>query len=146
MAEDQIRALHHELIDAWNRGDAPAMAVLFASDGNVVGFDGSTMDGRETIESTLSGIFADHQTASYVAKVREVRFLSADVALLRAAVGMIPPGQRDINPDVNAMQSLVAVRNGDEWAVALFHNTPAAFHGRPDEAEALTDELRRLIQ
>ena len=40
---------------------------------------------------------------------REIRFLSADVALLRAVVGMVPPGQSDLRPELNAIQTLVGV-------------------------------------
>ncbi|MEA2687344.1 MAG: hypothetical protein QOE93_2539 [Actinomycetota bacterium] len=140
-----ITALHRDLLDAWNRGDADGFAESFTGDGSMVGFDGSPIDGREEIRRHLAGIFADHQTAAYVGKVREVRFLGPDVALLRAAVGMIPPGQDDINPDTNAIQGLVAVREHDAgWRIALFQNTPAAFHGRPEAVEELTSELRRL--
>jgi len=141
-----IRALYHQLLDAWNQRDAKAFAGLFELRGNVVGFDGSTMNGRDEIEQSLGGIFADHPTASYVSVVREVRFPSPDVALLRAAVGMVPPGESDINPDVNAIQTLVAMRDGDRWTLCLLQNTPAAFHGRPDEAQRLTEELRRLVE
>ena len=81
-----------------------------------------------------------------MAIVRETRELAAGVALVRAAVGMIPPGADDLNPGANAIQSLVAVADaGGTWAVAHFQNTPAAFHGRPEEAEALTAELRESI-
>jgi len=78
--------------------------------------------------------------------VREVRFLSTDIALLRAVVGMVPPGQNDINPAVNAIQSLVAVKDKDIWRITLFQNTPAQFHGRPELAEELTKELRQLLR
>ena len=97
------------------------------------------------ILSELSRIFADHQTAAYYGKIREVRFLASDVAVLRAVVGMVPPGQSDINPAVNAIQLLVATRQEGRWRVAEFQNTPAQFHGRPDLAEALTAELRQLL-
>jgi uncharacterized protein (TIGR02246 family) len=93
----------------------------------------------------LRQVFADHMTASYVGKVREVRFLQEDTAILRAVVGMVPHGQSDINPAVNAIQSLVAVKRLGQWKVALFHNTPAAFHGRPEAVEQLTAELRELL-
>ncbi len=43
----------------------------------------------------------DHQTAAYVSIIREVRFLSPEVALLRAVAGMTSPGKREINPAVN---------------------------------------------
>jgi uncharacterized protein (TIGR02246 family) len=144
--DDDVRALHHEFLQAWNRQDAVSMAALFAPQGSLVGFDGSTVDGRDEIEAHIGTIFADHETASYVGVIREVRILSTDVALLRAAVGMVPPGQHDINPDTNAIQALVAARRNGRWYVELFQNTPAAFHGRPGAAEALTAELSQLLQ
>jgi hypothetical protein len=55
---------------------------------------------------------------------------------------MVPPGATDIKPEVNAIQVLVAVRRDGVWRVAHFQNTPAAFHGRPEAAKALTEELR----
>jgi hypothetical protein len=58
--------------------------------------------------------------------------------------GMVPPGERDINPELNAVQSLVAVRRDGRWRAATFSNTPAAFHDRPAESERLTAELRAL--
>jgi uncharacterized protein (TIGR02246 family) len=140
-----ISDLYHALLDAWNRRDADAFANLFTLDGSLVGFDGSTVNGQKEIEGHLRPIFADHPTAAYVSKIREVRFLSSNTALLRAVVGMVPPGQHDINPATNAIQSLVAVQVDRVWRVAHYQNTPAQFHGRPDEAAGLTAELRALI-
>jgi uncharacterized protein (TIGR02246 family) len=74
-----------------------------------------------------------------------VRFLTPDVAILRAVVGRVPPGQSDLNPAANAVQSLVAVKQDDQWRIALFQNTPAQFHGRPELAQKLTEELRQLL-
>ena len=95
--------------------------------------------------SLFEECFASHPTATYVSKVREIRLLSGDVALLRAVVGMVPPGQADINPAVNAVQSLVAAKTDGGWRIASFQNTPAQFHGRPEMAQRLTEELRRLL-
>ena len=52
---------------------------------------------------------------------------------------------RCANPALNAMQSLVAVKRANQWKVALFQNTPAAFHGRPEAVVQLTEELRKLL-
>jgi uncharacterized protein (TIGR02246 family) len=144
-AETEVRGLYQRLLESWNERRADAMAALFTEDGNVVGFDGSQINGQAEIESNIGAIFADHQTAAYVGKVREVRFLSPDAAVLRAVVGMVPPGEADLNPNVNAIQSLVAVRQNGQWRISLYQNTPAAFHGRPELSAALTDELRDLL-
>ena len=142
---ESVRALFHQWMDAWNQRQPEAFAALFAEDGSAVGFDGSQMIGRAEIEAQIRQIFAHHQTARYVGLVREVRLLASNVALLRAVVGMAPPGQTALNPAVNAIQSLVAVKVSGEWRIALQQHTPAQFHGRPEMAEALTAELSRLL-
>jgi uncharacterized protein (TIGR02246 family) len=141
-----LRQLHASLLASWNRRDAEGFAALFTTDGNVVGFDGSQMDGRTAIQQELHRIFADHRPAAYVAIVREVRQLGPGIALLRAVAGMIPPGQAEVNPKVNAIQSLVAQQEGAHWRIQLFQNTPAAFHGRPQAAADLTAELQRQAE
>jgi uncharacterized protein (TIGR02246 family) len=100
-------------------------------------------DSPAEIEVALSQIFADHPPAAYVGKIREVHFLSPEVALLRAVAGMVPLGQSDLNPAVNTIQTLVAVKDEDQGRIVLFQNTPAQFHGRPELAEALIQELRQ---
>jgi uncharacterized protein (TIGR02246 family) len=132
-------------MECWNQRDATGYAATFVKDGNVVGFDGSQVDGRSAIEAHLRAIFTDHQPATYVWKIREVRFLDPDVAILRAVVGMIPPGKSELNPAANAVQSLVAMNREEVWQIELFQNTPAQFHGRPEEVESLTEELRHLL-
>lgn len=142
--EIEVRALYRRLIDSWNQRNAADFATLFEDDGNCVGFDGSQLDGREMIQTTLDQIFAHHQTAPYVSKEREIRFLTGEVVLLRAVAGMVPPGKTDIDPSLNAIQSLVAVKREAKWRIALFQNTPAQFHGRPELVQQLTEELRQL--
>ena len=143
--EREVQSLFRALLNCWNDRDADAFAGLFAADGNVVGFDGSPLNGRAEIAAALRQIFADHQTAAYVAKIREVRFLAGGAAVLRAVAGMVPPGQSDINPAVNAVQTLIAVNDAGRWRIAVFQNTPAQFHGRPELVQDLTAELRQLL-
>ena len=144
-SEFPIYDLYRQLLEAWNNQDAHAFASTFTEDGSSIGYDGSPMNGLAEIEMTLSGIFTNHKTAAYIAKVREIRFLSPQTAILRAVVAMIPPGKTDINPERNAMQSLIAAYIDNQWRIALFQNTPARFDGRPEVAEALTQELRQLL-
>jgi len=144
-AEVEIRSLYKQLIDSWNRRNAADFAVLFTEDSNVIGFDGSQMNSAAEIGASLTQIFAEHVTAPYIAKIRAVRFLTPAVALLRAVVGMLPPGQTKLNPAVNSIQTLIAIKQDASWKITLFQNTPAQFHGRPELVQQLTDELRRLL-
>jgi uncharacterized protein (TIGR02246 family) len=139
-----VQRLYEELLTAWNNHDARRYAALFANDGSLIGFDGSQVSAPE-VEGHITSILADHPTASYVWKVQEVRPLSGGVVLLRARVGMVPPGQTDLNPAANAVQSLVAVQQDGTWRIALFHNTPAQYHGRPDLADEHTAQMRDAV-
>jgi uncharacterized protein (TIGR02246 family) len=145
-AVSATRDLYDRLIDAWNKRNARDYALLFASTGSIVGFDGSQVNGQTEIGGHVSEVFSHHQTASYVTIVREVRSIATDVTLLRANVGMVPPGKDDLNPEMNAVQSMVAARKSGKWEIALFQNTPAAYHGRPDLSKKLTDELRAALR
>ncbi|TDC69155.1 SgcJ/EcaC family oxidoreductase [Actinomadura sp. GC306] len=144
-SESAVSALYEELLAAWNRRDARGYAALFDPAGAMVGFDGSQVPGSEVADH-LTPIFADHPTAAYVWKVREVCSLTDEVVLLRAIVGMVPPGRTELNPAANAVQSLVAQNHAGTWRIVLFHNTPAQYHGRPDLAEQHTDELTRVLR
>jgi uncharacterized protein (TIGR02246 family) len=139
-----VRDLYTRLIGAWNGRDADAFAALFAPDGTSVGFDGSQASTPDGITVHLRPVFADHPTAAYVAKVREVRPVGIGGALLRAIAGMVPPGARELRPELNTVQSLVAEETADGWRIVLFQNTPARYDGRPDLAQQHTAELAPL--
>ena len=89
-----------------------------------IGFDGSQAAGSEIRE---------HLGAA-----------GGDAALLRAIVGGVLPGADEVNADANALQSLVAKRVGEEWRIALFKNTPAQYHGRPELVDAHTAEIEHV--
>ena len=140
-----IEKLYKELLSFWNDQSGSGMASLFTRDANVIGFDGSQMNGQAQIETELEKVFANHKTARYVWKIEEIRFLDSSTALLRAIVGMAPPGKNELNPATNAIQSVVAVKQNEAWKISLFQNTPAQFHGRPELVEAMTKELGKLV-
>lgn len=141
----EVQATYHQLLEAWNSRNARGMADLFAEDGESIGFDGSQSIGNEEIFMHLKPIFEDHPTAHFISKVKDIHFLSSDIALIRAIAGMVPPQQSDINPKTNTHHTLVVVRNDGKWKIKLFQNTPAQFHGRPELVEQMTDELRKLL-
>jgi hypothetical protein len=126
-----IRALYESILAGWNARSGAAFAAPFADDGVTIGYDGSVHSGRDGIAAELDGIFTDHPTARYV---------------LRAIAGMVPPEATDIKPELNAHQTLVAGRLDGDWRVVLLQNTPAQFHGRPELAERMTEELREELR
>ncbi len=141
-SDDAAVSLYRELITAWNRRDAVAVASLFLEDGDLTGFDGSMLTGASEIQSSVAAIFAEHQTPPYVAKLRSVRLLHEGVAIVKGIAGMAAPGGGKLDPGLNAVQTLVAARAPSGWRIASFQTTPAAFHGRPDAVLKLTRELQ----
>jgi hypothetical protein len=49
-----------------------------------------------------------------------------------------------MDPSKGYATALLARKHGDTWCVVLFQNTPAAYDGRPQPVQALTEELRRV--
>ena len=47
--EAAIRSLYFQMIDGWNKGDGDSFASPFAEDGDLVGFDGTHLKGRQQI-------------------------------------------------------------------------------------------------
>ncbi|MBP0455483.1 MULTISPECIES: SgcJ/EcaC family oxidoreductase [unclassified Kitasatospora] len=143
--EGAVRALYHRALDGWNLRDGAAFAGPFAEGGEVIGFDGTRQCGRSVIAAELGRIFADHVTPEYVAKVRRVRALGPGVVQLDAVAGLVPDDAEDLDPALNALQTVIAVNSGAGWRIALLQNTPARYDLRPDLAQELTAELRALI-
>ena len=142
--EDNIRSIYKALLESWNKNDSIRFADLFSESANIIGFDGSQMNGKTQIREELQKIFHDHQVSSYVGIIKEIRILAENIYLIRAVAGMIPPGTSQIKPDVNAIQTLIIVNAHDQLRIELYQNTPAAFHGRPELSKKLTEELQQV--
>src|SRR5262249_48761024 len=143
--EQAVRALYEDMLKAWNSRDGEAFAAPFAEDGAAIGFDGSEHSGRSGIAADMSRIFADHPTGRYVWKVRSVRLLGSDAAVLRAISGIVPAGESALNPGITALQATVAARPDGTGRTVLFQNTPAQYHGRPELLEQMTRELQQQL-
>jgi uncharacterized protein (TIGR02246 family) len=142
--EADIETIYFSFLDRWNNRDAAGMAAMCSEHAYLVGFDGSELRGRDAIKTELSRIFTDHKTLPYVAKVRSVETFE-DVAILHGVVGMVD-AEGQLKPEVNAIQTCVVSRESDAWRVEVLQSTPAAFHGRPEARERLTEELREVLR
>jgi len=100
--------------------------------------------GAVDIAAQLGAIFAHHPTASYVARVRDVRSVGIGLWLLRAEAGMIPPGKSELMPERNAVQCLLVLSEADRSTIAHFQNTPARFDGRPELVQQMTEALTTI--
>jgi len=144
--EAALRALYEQIIDGWNKGSGNAFAAPFAEDADFVAVDGSYFKGRQEIAAFHHMLFEKVLKGTrLVGKVRSVRFLTPDVAVMHAVGGTVMQGQSGIEPERNSIQTLVATKRDGDWHVAAFQNSRAQYIGRPELAQELTEELRQLL-
>jgi uncharacterized protein (TIGR02246 family) len=134
------------MIDGWNRGSGDAFAAPFTDDSDFIGFDGTHMEGQEQIATFHQMLFDNFVKGSrLVGKMRHIRFLSSDIAIMIAVGGTVMAGQSDIEPERNSIHTLVAIKHDRKWHFTAFQNSRAQFIGRPEESQTLTEELRREL-
>ncbi|MFI7031663.1 SgcJ/EcaC family oxidoreductase [Microbispora rosea] len=125
---DDIHRLLDTLTAAWNDGDAAAFANLFTEDADYVTYFGARMEGRQAIEDSHRALFEGALKGSRLGApaaappLRKIRSLSPDVALVVTTGGSgLPGGTAD--PGRDSIMTFTAVREGDGWHFASFHNT-----------------------
>jgi uncharacterized protein (TIGR02246 family) len=144
--EAAIRALYQQLMDGWNAASGDAFAAPFEEDGDLVGFDGTHIKGRQEIALFHQHLFDMFLKGSrLVGKVTSQRFLTSDVAVVHTVGGTVMAGQTDLEPERNSVQTLVAVKRNGKWGLAAFQNTRATYIGRPEESRKVTEELQALL-
>jgi uncharacterized protein (TIGR02246 family) len=122
--EAVVRGLYKQLMEGWNRGSGAEFAAVFAEDGDLVAFDGTHFEGRQEIATFHQELFDKWMKGTrLVGRVKDVRFLSSDVALMHAVGGTMMRGKAEPSPERDSIQTLVAVRRDGEWRLAAFQNT-----------------------
>ena len=122
--EVAVRDLYRELMDSWNRGSGEDFAAVFAEDGDLVAFDGTHFEGRAQIAPFHQELFDKWMKGTrLVGRVKDVRFLSPNVALMHAVGSTIKRAKSVPSPERDSIQTLVATRQNGEWRFAAFQNT-----------------------
>jgi uncharacterized protein (TIGR02246 family) len=123
--EAAVRDVYRQFMRAWNRGSGVELAAVFTTDGDLVGFDGTRLEGRQEIAGFHQRLFDKWLKGSrLVGQVTDVRFLGPDVAVLHAVGGTVLHGKRTPAPERDSVQTLVLTRQaGGDWRVAAFQNT-----------------------
>ena len=122
--ESTIREIPQKIAAAWNTGSGSRIAAVYADDGTLVAGDGKLTQGRSQIAR-----YHDEQFAAFLkgtrlsVQVKSVRFLSPGVALMRTEGGILWPGQSELAPGNQGIQSFVVVKDNGVWRVTLFQNT-----------------------
>jgi uncharacterized protein (TIGR02246 family) len=144
--EAAIRALYQQMIDGWNAGNGDDFAAPYTDDSDFIGFDGTYMKGRQEIASFHQMLFDKFLRGSrLIGKIRSMRFVTVDIAIMIAVGGTVMAGQSDIEPERNSIHTIVAVKYDNHWYFTAFQNSRVQYIGRPEESQALTEELRQEL-
>src|SRR5919199_189231 len=144
--EAAIRALYQQMIDGWNAGNGDDFAAPYSDDSDFVGFDGTYMKGRLEIASFHQMLFDKFLRGSrLIGKIRSIRFVTDNVAIMIAVGGTVMAGQSDIEPERNSIHTIVAIKLDSNWCFTAFQNSRVQYIGRPEESQALTEELRQEL-
>jgi uncharacterized protein (TIGR02246 family) len=130
--ESQIRANVKAFVKAFNARDAKAVANLFAPEAQLIDEDGQTTQGREPIEKTFAGMFADSPQGKIRVDVSSIRFIGTALAVEtgRAEV-TLGPGD---TPDATRYTAVHVKSPAGKWSMGFVRDMP--------DSEALTNYER----
>lgn len=135
-------------MDCWNRGDGNAYGALFEENADYVAFNGSHTKGREAIAAQHQQLFETFLKGTRLrGQVKNLRFLSPNIALLHAIGGTLMSWQSDdATPGRKSIQTFVARRHDDEWRFVSFQNTRIQFLGIGTIASGVANALWQKIR
>lgn len=122
--EAALRQLVKQVEAGWNAHDGKAFAAPFAIDADYVVVNGMSIKGREAIEKGHTAIFSNiYKDSHNIGTIRDVRFLRPDVAIVHIEWNLEfqMGGEKKQTQAINTM---VMTKEGQQWSIAAFHNTP----------------------
>jgi uncharacterized protein (TIGR02246 family) len=108
-------------VDAFEKGDAKAVAAFWAEDGDYVDLDGRHLRGRAAIEDAFKEFFKENKGLKLRIDVKSVRFVTPDVAIEDGTSSVIPPDGTPPNP---AGYTNVHVKKGGQWVLQSVREAP----------------------
>jgi uncharacterized protein (TIGR02246 family) len=136
--ETAIRANIEQFEKAYNAHDAKAVAALFTPDGQIEDKDGDIAEGREAIEKTFAGIFADAPQKRIDVFVEDIRFIGADLA---AETGSTKETPAPNEPPEYDRYTVLHVKRDGKWQMALARDE----EGPADSAHEQLQPLAWLV-
>lgn len=107
-----IRQAGGKFAEAFNRGDAKAVAALWTPDGEYIDESGQRYAGRAEIEKAYAEFFAANPKATLQMQIDSLRKLSADTAIEDGQAAVEAPAG---SAPTSSNYSVVHVKTGGQW-------------------------------
>jgi uncharacterized protein (TIGR02246 family) len=147
--EDAIRAIHQQMIDAWNMSSGVAFAAPFTDDADFVAFEGTHLRGRQEITAFHQQAFDTVVKGSRLeGEVKFVRFLSPQLAVMHSVVRVTLPGHTTASPGRDSMQLYLVTKHDGDWRAEAVLNARRLTMERQfflDDVDALPAEAQRRV-
>jgi uncharacterized protein (TIGR02246 family) len=108
-------------VDAFDKGDAKAVAAFWAEDGDYVDLNGRHLQGRSAIENAFKDVFAENKGLQLRIDVSSIRFLTPEIAIEDGTTSVIPP---DNAPPSQARYTNVHVKKDGQWVLQSVREAP----------------------
>jgi len=108
-------------VDAFEKGDAKAVAAFWAEDGDYVDLTGRRLQGRPAIENGFKDFFTENKGLKLRIDVNSVRFVTPDTAIEDGTTSVIPP---DGTPPNQTRYSNVHVKKDGQWVLQSVREAP----------------------
>ena len=117
--ENAIRAAVESYVNAYNRGDAEAVAAHWSESGEWTSPSGQRFQGRRAIEKELENLFAENKGVRIEVVNPSIRIVSADAATEEGTVRVVRPAA----PPSDSTYLAVHVKKDGQWKLDSVHET-----------------------
>ncbi len=114
-AESEIRATAVAFVQAFNRGDARAVAALWTADGSAIDDSGTIYKGRPAIEAQYAELFKQHPDARMEVAVKSIEFPAPTIAI---EDGISQVEAQHAGPPQASRYTAVHVKQDGKWLMA----------------------------
>jgi uncharacterized protein (TIGR02246 family) len=132
--EEAITKTAEAFVEAFQKGDAEAVATFWTQDGDYVDLTGRVLNGRPAIENAFKDFFMENKGLKLRIDVNSVRFVTPDVAIEDGTTSVIPP---DGTPPSQARYTNVHVKKDGQWLLQSVREAPYAPPGHYEHLRGL---------
>ncbi len=121
-------------VEAFDKGDAKALAAFFTEDADIIDQDGRQIKGRKAIEETYTKIFAAAKGAKLLITVNSVHVVSPDLAIEDGLTEVKPA---DGGPPSTSRYTVVHVKQDGSWRLQSVREAVAFAPNNTERLEGL---------